>query len=293
MSHNMPPLLLLIAVAAGGVTLASATTLEACKPDGSSNACACTGVGGVVISVDCTTANLEEVPTGIPVTVTALNLAQNDLKHIRSQQFNNLPALESLQLQGNQLHTVESGAFVGLPQLSVLRMHDNSLQSLPAGLFSPLPGLKTLNVGGNGLNVLSATIFAGLNQLESLALNGNGLVIEDASAPTLFVDLVALTELNLSDNRLTGLHAQLLVGLTALRTLNLGRNLMVAVQPGALVGIAAVQTLDLSFNLLRGGVGDSLQQAALRQVATLTLAYNRMTSLPVGTLDDMDALKTL
>ena len=110
-------------------------------------------------------------------------------------------------------------------------------------------------------------------------------------------DLTALTTLDLSDNQLSALDAELFDGLTALEELNLSvqyddmSNKTLAALPAELFdGLSALTTLNLSDNklsTLEAGMFDGLS-------ALTTLLYsNQLSTLPSGIFKGLAALTTL
>ena len=103
------------------------------------------------VVVDCTSAELNSVPRGIPPSVTHLILDDNSISTITSDSFGSgLPNLAFLSVRGNRLETVEKKAFRSLTSLSTLNLYNNSLKhkdSLPSSVFTLLrSSLKFLDI---------------------------------------------------------------------------------------------------------------------------------------------------
>ena len=94
---------------------------------------------------------------------------------IRSDLFDELTALESLEFQGHNLSMLPADIFDNLARLTELNIGDNGLTSLPAGIFNNLPGLTTLIVAREAISSLPPGIFDNLTRLTYLDLKNNRL----------------------------------------------------------------------------------------------------------------------
>ena len=94
---------------------------------------------------------------------------------IRSDLFDELTALESLELIGHNLSMLPADIFDNLARLTELLIGANGLTSLPAGIFNNLPGLTTLYVVNEAFSSLPPGIFDNLPRLTVLRLNDNRL----------------------------------------------------------------------------------------------------------------------
>ena len=94
---------------------------------------------------------------------------------IRSDLFDELTALESLELTGHNLSMLPADIFDNLARLTELLIGANGLTSLPAGIFNNLPGLTTLYVVSEAFSRLPPGIFDNVTRLTFLRLNDNRL----------------------------------------------------------------------------------------------------------------------
>ncbi|KAK7482591.1 hypothetical protein BaRGS_00026192 [Batillaria attramentaria] len=102
------------------------------------------------LRVNCSHANLHEVPEDIPVSTTTLLLAHNHLNVIRNNSFRHHAFLKHLNLSFNDISQVEKDAFVGLGQLYSLCLRNNYLPlrptTYPQLVFQPLVSLQILHL---------------------------------------------------------------------------------------------------------------------------------------------------
>ncbi len=80
--------------------------------------------------------------------ITSINLNNQDITILRSDDFAGLTGLQTLDLDVNSLSTLPANIFAGLTALRILNLSNNSLQTLDAGLFNGL-GLTILNLRNN------------------------------------------------------------------------------------------------------------------------------------------------
>lgn len=128
---------------------------------------------------------------------TSVNLSGNNLEHINSGSINE--AVIEMDLSSNKLSAVPS-SFNALVALTNLQLASNVLTSIGSSL-SGLTNLKQLVLARNKLDDVSDA-FDYLTALEYLDLSQNQL----RGQPVFNQPLKQLTNLNLSDNRMTYLH---------------------------------------------------------------------------------------
>ncbi len=64
-------------------------------------------------------------------------LWENQLKVITSHMFSGLSSISQINMPVNEIHTVQQGAFSGLNHLNILFLHGNQLEILPLSAFEP------------------------------------------------------------------------------------------------------------------------------------------------------------
>ncbi|XP_034410670.1 leucine-rich repeat-containing protein 3-like [Cyclopterus lumpus] len=101
------------------------------------NNCQCTDRNGVV--VQCTSRNLESIPSDLPKDTVVLLLSSNQIRNIPKETFAELHRLRELDLSHNAIESVEVGAFHGISEsLQTLDLSNNHLSSLPKDTFGKL-----------------------------------------------------------------------------------------------------------------------------------------------------------
>ncbi|XP_051824393.1 relaxin receptor 1-like [Antechinus flavipes] len=115
-------------------------------------------------TVDCTAQGLSEVPV-VSTNVSLLNLQDNQILHLRENQFIGYQNLEGLLLQNNGLQSVAPGAFAGLVELKKLFLSNNQIHSLAPRLFEDLYQLEWLMLDNNQITELTSDAFLGLTSL--------------------------------------------------------------------------------------------------------------------------------
>ncbi|XP_015742086.1 platelet glycoprotein Ib alpha chain [Coturnix japonica] len=155
------------------------------------------------------------------------------------------------------------------------------LGAVPAGLPEDT-GILLLNA--NRLPSVSTAAFQPLPALQDLDLSDNGLQALHADVP-----LPSLQELLLSRNALQALPALRFV--PALTRLALAHNRLRALPPAAFRAVPGLRDLDLRGNALRTLPEDAF--AELRALKDLDLSDNGLEELPAGLLRDLQQLETL
>ena len=227
----------------------------------------------------------EDVTASHLAAITTLNLLENNISSLKSDDFDGMTGLRDLRLGRNQLTSIPEDIFSGLDALTHLYLAANKLDSLPSDLFSELPQLQVLDLGNNELSSLPSDIFSGLTSLSSLRLMFN----EFSSLPSdIFSGLTALKSLSLEGNEFSSLPSDIFSGFTALTGLGLDQNKFVSLPAGLLSGLDTLQQLSLQSNrltTLRSG-----DFSGLTALKWLFLYDNLLISLPSGGFSDLTAL---
>nr|XP_054603474.1 leucine-rich repeat-containing protein 3-like [Nothobranchius furzeri] len=116
----------------GFFLLLSSIVVHACP-----KMCHCSERNGMV--VQCTSHNLESIPSNLPKDTVVLLLSSNRIRHIPKEAFAELHCLRELDVSHNSLESVEVGAFQGVSDsLRILDLSNNQLSSLPKDTFTKL-----------------------------------------------------------------------------------------------------------------------------------------------------------
>ncbi len=133
-----------------------------------------------------------------------LELSDQGLGSLRSDDFAGLSSLEELNLPRNSLTELPSGVFDGLSSLTHLRVSQNRLTAVPDGVFDDLTSLTFLKLNINELVWLPPDAFEELSNLEELHLNNNSnLACIHASQ---FDGLSSLTKLAMHNTNLGNIN---------------------------------------------------------------------------------------
>ena len=226
--------------------------------------------------------------------ITELNLSSKSITSLKSGDFNELPALATLDLSFNSISDISAladltalatlylsgnsisniSALAGLTKLTYLSLSYNSISDISA--LAGLTKLTTLYLSGNSISNISA--LAGLTKLTYLDLGGNS--ISNISA---LAGLTTLTQLNLSDNSISDISA--LAGLTKLEYLYLSGNSISNIS--TLAGLTALTWLDLGGN----SISNISALAGLTKLTTLSLSNNSISD--ISTLASLTTLTDL
>ncbi|KAJ8403424.1 hypothetical protein AAFF_G00351960 [Aldrovandia affinis] len=110
------------------------TTLVSACP----KSCNCAEKNGMMV-VQCTSRNLEKIPSDLPRDTVSLLLGSNRITTIPNQAFKDLPRLQQLDLSRNAIEDVEAGAFLGVSEgLRTLDLSNNRIRSVPKEAFARL-----------------------------------------------------------------------------------------------------------------------------------------------------------
>ncbi|NWW97273.1 TLR22 protein, partial [Rhynochetos jubatus] len=120
---------------------------------------------------NCSSMGLDFIPTGLTGKITSLNLAYNQIKHIRSQDLQQAVNLRVLLLQSNEISSIDEDSFHSLGKLELLDLSNNSLAHLSPAWFGQLFSLQHLHLQGNSYRDLGeSSPFSSLQNLSSLHL---------------------------------------------------------------------------------------------------------------------------
>ena len=248
--------------------------------------------------------------------LTSLNLNGNELSSLPSGIFDNLTELTSLNLLKNKLSSLTTGIFDRLTELDTLNLSGNELSSLPAGLFDKLTNLTNLNLLDNPLRSLPDGYFDKLTKLTTLflppnitppLLPGAGTIspvanrtpkVRDAivaavpgltsAANVTATHLAAITELDLSESKITALKTGDFDGLINLEGLRIGDTLS-SLPDGIFDNLTRLEGLVLAGTLpsLPDGIFDNLLN-----LKTLAISGTQLSSLPDGIFDYFTNMQT-
>ncbi|XP_048083496.1 toll-like receptor 13 isoform X2 [Alosa alosa] len=212
----------------------------------------------------CYKRSLEHVPPKFPHNVTDIDISHNKIKGIKSEDFQNLTHLETLNISYNSISYVEKGAFRDLISLTELGLSSNRLSIITKEFFQGLTNLKVLLLDKNNISTTENSSFSVFHHLECVKLSENKIkVVKDC----VFQDLINLKKLYLGSNYISFLDRAFQNGPAKLEYLKLSSN-----------SLASLKTNDF-----RG----------LKSLRTLILYDNKINSIDDGTFDKLISLKVL
>ncbi|KAJ8928624.1 hypothetical protein NQ314_018787 [Rhamnusium bicolor] len=176
-----------------------------------------------------------------------LDISNNDIISLPDNGFSSLRSLDEIHLENNAISTLGDRAFVGLSTLTTLNLSSNCLVALPPELFQSSRVLRHLYLHNNSLSVLAPGLLEGLDQLQVLDLSRNELTSRWVNRDT-FSGLVRLVVLNLANNKLTRIDANLFHDLYTLQILNLEHNSINVIADGAFSELKNLHALTLTQN---------------------------------------------
>ncbi|KAL8590558.1 hypothetical protein ACOMHN_010994 [Nucella lapillus] len=213
-----------------------------------------------IIHLTITNTALQEVQDSFSVTLTSLqvlDLSKNSIRSIASGAFGGLSSLRSLNLSSNQLNDVGS-SLESLVSLQVLDLSHNYLSELKPAAVTTLTSLTSLRLDGNHFRTLSGHGFQGLKFLSELKIRGCGVF---SISDDFFSSIMRVSFLDLGSNRLSAFPSSTKFSeLRQLKHLYLDENEIMQLQ--------AHQFADLS-------------------LLTLSLAHNRISSIPTDAFDGL------
>uniref|UniRef100_H2XLP9 G-protein coupled receptors family 1 profile domain-containing protein n=1 Tax=Ciona intestinalis TaxID=7719 RepID=H2XLP9_CIOIN len=210
-------------------------------------ACRCSRNTGFGYSVDCSSLDLNQVPSSVDELTTFLDLSVNNISVVASKAFSNLHLLQELRLVSDNIETLVPGAFDSLRALETLMLHNNRITNIPGRSFIDTPNLLDLNLDGNFISELHEDSLEGLQNLESLRLDDNRLSRVPTEALSKTPNLKAL---DLALNNIKVIHTGAFRHLTKLRMLNLRENKISRIEDGAFDGPVKCRILHLEHNQL-------------------------------------------
>lgn len=99
--------------------------------------------------LDCSSKDLNHIPSDLPSDIVKMDLSSNSIKHLRPKQFLLSKDLKLLNLSSNSLYRIDTAAFAGLLYLRELDLSNNSLHYFQYGVLEDLYFLRKLSLGNN------------------------------------------------------------------------------------------------------------------------------------------------
>lgn len=126
--------------------------------------------------VDCANANLQNVPSRIPIDVTTFYIDGNNLTHLSHHQFAGKNRMEVLYLNDSNIHSIANNTFDELKNLRVLHLNSNHIKKLHGYEFKELVLLNELYLDHNRLTHIGDGTFNHMKFLRTINLSDNKLM---------------------------------------------------------------------------------------------------------------------
>ncbi|TPX63698.1 hypothetical protein CcCBS67573_g08609 [Chytriomyces confervae] len=222
-----------------------------------------------------------EIPDsfGNLVNLEVLDMSHASLTGCIPESLGNLENLIKLNLQNNKLSGTLPDMFGGMAKLQTLSLDRNHLEGpipeslgpLPESIFR-LPLLQGANFKSNLiLSENPSTCDASVEVVTSIDLSSLNVAsnpVQEGNASLL------LSNLDLSDNQLSGKLPNYITSLTSLRYLFLQENNLTGPLPTEIAELSCLWTLDLGSNQISGTIPDSI--TSLANLRSLSLQRNRL-----------------
>ncbi|KAL3125683.1 hypothetical protein niasHT_009770 [Heterodera trifolii] len=230
-----------------------------------------------------------------------LNLANNRINRMETAAFQNLPNLERLYLSNNRLTTLPTQILSSLKNLRQLSLAHNDINETQESAFANLPHLEELTMAHNRLRTIKEGVFDKVPSLSRLDLSHNRIEAFDLDflGPTQVYQLRvldlsfnvirkleiqsakhSLRSLDINNNQLEFVHAQIFQGFEQLRSVDLSHNDLIDLSAGSFWGSVRLERIVLSENNLRTIWRNTFRDQTL--IIELNLAGNVLHSLDSG-----------
>ncbi|XP_059505982.1 toll-like receptor 7 [Stegostoma tigrinum] len=212
---------------------------------------------------------LNELPEGLPHTLTMLSLEANSIFVLTKANLSVMSNLEAIYLGQNcyyrnpcnTSYQIEQDAFYGLSNLTILSLKDNNLTYVPGKLPS---SLKLLLLYNNMIKKINEKDFAELPELEILDLSGNCPRCYNAPYPCQPCQSPSYIQI----------HPNAFQTLNKLKVLRLQSNSLSAVSSSWFKNTSNLQMLDLSENFLLKEIGNAAFLKYLTKLEVIDLSFN-------------------
>ncbi|CAK8675584.1 unnamed protein product [Clavelina lepadiformis] len=224
--------------------------------------------------VDCSEADLDEVPLNISRSTIYLMLNKNRLHGLSSDTFYNCPLIRTLNLQDNMLSDdgISPATFAPLHDLRHLILSDNRFLFVPEGLPNTL---ITLHLSGNAIKQIDPITLAWKGQLRHLYLHDNRLT-RQGMKPKIFDGLTHLEEVTLANNKFSSFPP---IPASA-EVVYLQNNSIVAIPEGSFRRRRNIRVLFLQKNNISDEGLRKKSFVGLQRIEYLDLSDNNLTTVP-------------
>lgn len=212
-----------------------------------------------------------------------LQLNDNLIEHIKKSAFLDLDSLMVIRLEGNLIKSIDNEAFQNLPNIQIINLAYNKLYSLNLEAFNQVGRLSTLriDVDHNNIQNLTGNYTAGhsSSNIKNINFSHNNISYIESN----YFDPVRLsvTNLDLSNNRISNLTSYAFANMAHLQTLNLSFNKIQNIDETDLKGLKSMQILDISNNEVSQVEEQVFEDQ--KKLRILSVAHNELEKLSPGT----------
>lgn len=205
-----------------------------------------------------------------------LGLIDNQIQFIEMKSFEKLNALKILDMSYNNIETID-GLFRENENLTYLYLRSNLIKSIHRDTFSKLIYLTTIHIDNNLIEFLDEDLFRNNKNIKWISLSDNYLQqIQDNT----FKNLMNITNIELAYNNLTELTPSIFKNNRKLKNLSLTGNLFDSITKSIFELLPELENVYLNNNQLKE-LKDSELFCYNPNLLTLKLNNNHLTILPV------------
>ncbi|XP_071505926.1 uncharacterized protein [Diadema antillarum] len=265
------------------------------------------------LELACLSRRLDDVPRSLPNKTISLDLSNNSITHLRSDNLKDLTDLRHLTATHNKMKIVDNDTFHTTLNLESLDLSDNRIEEFSSTTFRNLRRLSSLRLSRNHhLRCRGGRCFRNLVSLRELVMVSSGI---DELEPGMFKNLRGLEVLQLSSNAITEIRAEHFQGLDGLQDLHLDHNQISYIGQGVFEEMDRLLKLILHNNMLTNvstGLFAPLPRlavlkldenfihtiepgsfAAVRNVVHFTIMNNHLREIKVGMFEGLGNVTTM
>lgn len=177
----------------------------------------------------------------------SINISNSELQSIQTWAFQHLGNVQNIYFQNNEISTVESGAFAGLRQVYEINLANNLIVKLIPGFVKDLE-VTYFSVADNLIEEIPDRVFEDVLIITNLILSGNKIKKLNYDS---FYGLESTEYLELDNNELCYLPIGTFRNMKDLSFLNLANNKLQRFPMGTFSGLNDLSTLILANNSIR------------------------------------------
>ncbi|XP_015117217.1 chaoptin [Diachasma alloeum] len=226
------------------------------------------------------------------IDVKELHIIQSNLNTIKGHTFTHVRGIKYLDFSENSISSIEENAFteVGHSLITLKLAHALSMTEVPAKPFAALTNLQYLDLSNNQLRSMPENSFHFLKRIKRIEIQDNE--ISDIKKGTFQGDIHStLEEVNFGYNQISNLQTHTFVDLAAMTILNLQDNKIEKIERRAFMNMNRLKYLNLRGNKMKTINDESFQN--LPDLEFLDMAYNQLPEFDFEWFDQVGTLAAL